>query len=334
MFFNLFLCAAWNGLSLRTELLTIERDYIMIINTYNWQEIQAFHDAGNNWREIRKHFGVSMNTLANATKIGLFKSRSSGQSSRLTWEKSGRTNRRHTPESKEKLRQARLKYLAANPDKASWKTKDKFRSIPCEKVKTELRTLGIAFIEELMPLLHKKRFFSADIAFPEKMIIFDINGSQHYDTNGNLKPYYQERHDLIEAEGWKLYEVPYHSAMRESFVSEFILPIINGATNIPCPLFHVKGKVKYYCSCGNIKWRTSICCRKCNNKKERPKKVKYPSKEVLHWLVWNYPSSIVANQIGVADSFLCKKCKELNIQKPPRGFWNKMKEGYIIDYQI
>ncbi len=137
-----------------------------------------------------------------------------------------RIGRKHTEESKQKLREARLNYLVKNPN--SWKKEDKFKSVPCETVKNKLIELNIQFSEEFQPLLHQKRFFRIDISFPEKQIGFEINGGQHYDTNSNLKPYYQNRHDLIELDGWKLYEIPYHVAMRHGFVNDFILPILNG----------------------------------------------------------------------------------------------------------
>ena len=159
---------------------------------------------------------------------GLFKSRSSGESNRLSWENGDRQARKHTSETKAKLSEIRIKYLAENPDKPAWKTKDKFKSIPCEKVKDELKLLNIPFTPEFMPLLHKKRFFSADITFLDKKIMIEINGNQHFQSDGNLKPYYQNRHDLIEAEGWKIYEVPYHVAMRKGFVKDFVIPIFNG----------------------------------------------------------------------------------------------------------
>ena len=46
-----------------------------------------------------------------------------------------------------------------------------------------------------------------DIAFPDIKLGIEINGNQHYNSDGTLKDYYQERHNLIEEAGWKLLEV-------------------------------------------------------------------------------------------------------------------------------
>ena len=42
-----------------------------------------------------------------------------------------------------------------------------------------------------------------------KKIAFEINGNQHYDLEGKLKEYYQERHNYFKERGWILIEIPY-----------------------------------------------------------------------------------------------------------------------------
>ena len=90
------------------------------------------------------------------------------------------------------------KWLKNNPNKHSWKTSKK-KSIPCEKFKNILKSNKISFVEEFTPLID--RMFSIDIAFPDKKIGIEINGNQHYSSDGQLKPYYKDRHDLIEKKG-------------------------------------------------------------------------------------------------------------------------------------
>lgn len=89
----------------------------------------------------------------------------------------------------------RKKYLNENPDKHVWKRSTKFKSVPSENLKSYLRSLDIEFVEEYNPLAD--RFFSIDIAFPNLMIGIEINGNQHYNKDGTLSSYYQERNDLI-----------------------------------------------------------------------------------------------------------------------------------------
>ena len=114
---------------------------------------------------------------------------------------------KHSDDTKDKISKARNKYLMENPDKHVWKRKDKFKSAPCEMLKAYLIENDISFIEEWQPL--DNRFFSIDIAFPERKIGIEVNGNQHYNRDGSLREYYQERHELIESFGWKLYEIHY-----------------------------------------------------------------------------------------------------------------------------
>jgi hypothetical protein len=99
------------------------------------------------------------------------------------------------------------KWITEHPENYYYNKIGHKKSAPCEKLKELLTEKGISFIEEWKPL--SNRGFSIDIAFPDIKLGIEVNGSQHYDSNGSLKPYYQERHDLIELAGWKLIEMHY-----------------------------------------------------------------------------------------------------------------------------
>ncbi len=120
-----------------------------------------------------------------------------------------------TPDEKKKISNKRKEYLEKNPDKHPWKRNSKFKSIPCEILKSFLDNEKINFIAEYQPLF-PKRFFSIDIAFPDKKIGIEINGNQHYQRDGKLKEYYQRRHELIEKEGWKIYQFHYSAVYNNS----------------------------------------------------------------------------------------------------------------------
>lgn len=172
----------------------------------NIADIQKFYDDNHSWNDVSKEFHISIHTISKYIKQKFLKSRSTYQTNKLK-----RKSFNHTQETKNKIKAARINYLKNNPDKKSWQNKGK-TSIPCNIVKNLYLENNIKFIEEYQPLLHQNRFFSIDIAFPDKKIGIEINGRQHYDSNGNLTPYYQSRHDLIINEGWKLYEIPYQYA--------------------------------------------------------------------------------------------------------------------------
>jgi hypothetical protein len=126
----------------------------------------------------------------------------------------------HSAETKAILSIKRKNFLKQNPEAHSWKNSDKHNSVPCENVKKFLLDNNYNFIEEFTPL--KERFFSIDIAFPDQKIGLEINGNQHYNSDGTLKPYYQERHDLIESAGWRLIEIHYSQCFKNDFLIDII----------------------------------------------------------------------------------------------------------------
>lgn len=124
--------------------------------------------------------------------------------------------RQLSDEEKRHLSEKRKEYLAAHPDKHVWKRHSKFKSVPCNDLKDFLRSNNYSFIEEATII--PNRNFSADICFPDKMIIVEVNGNQHYDTTTmELSSYYKERHDIIESFGWIVIEVPYNKAYSNEF---------------------------------------------------------------------------------------------------------------------
>ena len=131
----------------------------------------------------------------------------------------------HSDISKSNISNIRKKWLADNPDQHPWKKDSKFKSVPCEFLKSKLRNYNIDFVEEVS--ISKDRHFSVDILIPSKSLIIEVNGNQHYDKLGKLTKYYQDRHDFIESLGWKIIEI--HYSICYNF--EIILDLINKSSN-------------------------------------------------------------------------------------------------------
>jgi very-short-patch-repair endonuclease len=131
----------------------------------------------------------------------------------------------HTPETKKIQSEKRKAWLKANPEKHVWKRHSKFKSVPCEKLKEFILSKNVKFLPEFTPLID--RSFAVDVAFPEKMVCLEINGNQHYDATGKLKPYYQEKHDLITAAGWKVLEIHYSLCFNTEYISSLLDTIVN-----------------------------------------------------------------------------------------------------------
>lgn len=130
------------------------------------------------------------------------------------------TGRVCTGETKKLLSDKRRRWLHDNPELHPWKRSNKFISAPCEVLKQRLRDEGIEFEEECTAV--PGRFFSIDIAIPTKKIGIEVNGEQHYKRTGELKDYYQARHDLIESLGWTLIELHYSECYNEDVIGAMV----------------------------------------------------------------------------------------------------------------
>lgn len=55
------------------------------------------------------------------------------------------------------------------------------------------------------------------------------------------------------------------------------------------------------------------------------RKVPRPSKEELHKMLWEKPTLQIAKELGVSDKAITKWAKRYGIEKPPRGYWAKLR---------
>lgn len=281
----------------------------------NWEEIQKFYDNNGTYRTVRDTFGISMATIAKAVKQGLLKTRKCMETRKLL----GIKGTSHTQETKDKMSKIRSQFLKDNPDKHPWRQHDKFKSQPCESLKKFLKELNVNFIEELQGVVDG-RHFSIDIALPDKMIAIEVNGIHHYEPDGSLSPYYQERHDLITSKGWKVYEIFCRKCFNKEKVQEFLdiavnSPVVqefNYFNYIPQPK---KSRLDDCPNCKEQKWKEAKLCVKCSAISKR--KVKRPSKEKLQSLVDSKSLLQISKIYKVSDNTIRKWCKayEINCKK-------------------
>jgi very-short-patch-repair endonuclease len=224
---------------------------------------------------------------------------------------------------KDHLSVKRKEFLMKNPDKHNWKNSSKKKSEPCEFLKNLLQENNIPFIEEYQPLLNQQRFYSIDISWPHLKIGIEINGRQHYNADGTLAKYYQERHDLIEKEGWKLHEIYYMKVFNQIKIMYFIQNILNENKDIlnieemnKVQQFRESNKVKHTQYTYGPIWHKNMA-------RISSRKVVRPSKEELEKMLWEEPTSTIAKKYGLSDNAITKWAKAYNLNKPPRGYWTK-----------
>jgi very-short-patch-repair endonuclease len=238
--------------------------------------------------------------------------------------KSKKTTRKQSESSKRKISEKRKKWLKDNPDKHPWRNCNKFKSKPCELVKDFLRKQNIQFIAEYDPNIPEANY-SIDIAIPDKLIALEINGNQHYNSDGTLKLYYQKRHDLLKLNGWNVYEIHYSHCFKLEKWVELInsFKIIKSTNNFDYLSYVPKQKYIKYCEICSKQIRTTS--DRCKKHSKRSTKIIWPSIEDIRELVWKLPIIKIAENLGVSDKAVSKFCKKNNIDKPKRGYWSKIK---------
>ncbi len=241
------------------------------------------------------------------------------------------TNDLSNPKTKNKIKERMIAFTKENPTHGRQKGSNNI-SIPCEKLKRELRERNIEFKEEVMPLHHLGRLYRADILFEKYGVIVEVNGSHHFvnkQSKFGLTPYFQERHDLLVQNGWRVFEIPTKLVMSEDFLDKLLPEIYNTKSN---PNFEYKSlNNPNFCKCGKSIQRKRKRCWEC-------RKAAYLcplTKECLYWYIWNYSQVKLIEMFDICKELLIKWIKSMNYKEIPHGdYYVKYKHGKIIDYQI
>jgi len=288
----------------------------------DYSEIQSLYDSGLSWKEVSETGKISICTIYNKIASGDLKSRTLSESSKISRNK--RPKQKHTEKAKLKISEARKKWLKENPDKHPWQNKSFVHSsVPCEKFKSFLKEQNIDFIEEYLPVVHIGRFFRIDIAFPDKKVTIEVNGNQHYESDGELKPYYKERQSILEEHGWTVYQVHHTACFNPEKLSEFMDKVNRSEKKIEFDYFNYvpREKKKYFCACGNSISKKSKVCPKCYGLSNR--KIVRPTKDELEKLIWEKPLTELGKQFGVSDSAVKKWCTNYGITDLPNNSYRQ-----------
>lgn len=125
-----------------------------------------------------------------------------------------------TNEERAHLAEVKRQFAKEHPEKCNWKSTDKFVSPPCETLKTILADNKFKFESEYTDASWSHAY-SLDIAFIDIKLDIEVNGNQHY-YGGQLKPYYQERHDYLVSQGWEVIELHFKDCYRPNKIEELL----------------------------------------------------------------------------------------------------------------
>ena len=180
-------------------------------------------------------------------------------------------NFHHSEQTKQKISQIRKQYIKQHPESFAWRNADKFKSKPCENLKQFLKNNGINFYQEYKNVQEfNGRNYAIDIAFPNQKIAIEVNGTQHYNRDGTLTPYFQQRHDILQKAGWRVQQIPYNKAYKQE-VRQSLLKLIKDNVDFTYDYsqqikqFLRQKQLQHICPiCGGEKKdKRSKTCKKC-----------------------------------------------------------------------
>lgn len=135
--------------------------------------------------------------------------------------------RKHTEETKLNLSNKRKKYLNENKDKNGWSLYKNEETEPEKRFRRLLETIENIEFAQYYKIPNSERNYELDFSIVDTKIAFEINGEQHYNRDGTLAPYYQERHDYLEKLGWIVVEIHYQLCFNEEVIRNIIIESLN-----------------------------------------------------------------------------------------------------------
>ena len=224
------------------------------------------------------------------------------------------------------ISEKRKAFLKANPEKHPWKHHKYNKSKPCEIFKQKLREANIPFEEENSNLV-PNRFFSADIILKQYNLIIEINGNQHYNSDGEtLAPYYLERKTEFEKLGWKVLDIKYFLVFNTIKLNEVINELKNMPTEELTAKFTIPERVCKICN-NLFKIRSStqkycIDCKMCKPKVEKFLKQNNERNFICLACHTNFKSN--ESRAPKYCSYICSRRSKRKIERPTKDQLEKL----------
>ncbi len=200
---------------------------IKYLKKYNWEEIQNYHNDGNNWRKIIEKFKISSQGLSYAKSVGVFISRDKSVSGALAHKISPK---KHSVETKKKISESRIKYLKDNPDKVPYLLNHSSNESYPEKYFSELFEKENLNIKRYLQI----GLYELDFYILDKKIDIEIDGEQHY-TDKKIVESDIRRTKFLTDNGWKIFRIRWADYQRLHYTEKekYIKEILNKIASYP-----------------------------------------------------------------------------------------------------
>jgi hypothetical protein len=237
----------------------------------------------------------------------------------------------HSEAAKKIISEKRKAWLAANKDKHNWSRYTNKESVPEKNFREFVEKTDIKLVQYYTPP-ESDRFFEIDFAEPNKKIGFEINGNQHYNSDGTLTEYFQNRRDHFINLGWNIVEVHYALCFKEEQIKEILTLAFSDFSKCEEKVQEIandrlarknKKIEEQKKTFVKVDWLVEPVTEKQLERFISSRKVERPSKEELSKMLQEIPTLQIAKKYGVADNTVAKWAKRYGLSKPPRGYWSK-----------
>lgn len=276
----------------------IIKDYIE--NSLSIRELCKKYNIGSTvW--VRKLLGGNIRNFSEANKISHLKHPE---------------NFKHTEETKKKMREKRLAWMKANPEKTAWRLKN--MSYPEKCFQKILEDNGL----DKKYLVYREYSvfpYFIDFAFINEKVAVEIDGSQHLEEERKRRD--NEKDKLLLSKGWKVLRIAANEVTHDGAKALNAVIGMLGSPNTDCE------------TVGILKEPTAkkvgiLRIPKTRQKAPRgedgltdkqrlnafnQRKVERPSKEKLFELVKSKPFTRIAETYGVCDRAVSNWCKQYGL---------------------
>lgn len=266
------------------------------------EQIKEDYDSGEfTIQEINEKYGIKSHCFVSKV-IGEEKRRSRSEINKLARKKHPESYKR-TEETKQKLREARYRFLEKHPEETAWRKRNK-PSYPEKCFISFLEERGYTtkyYIEREYPIFP----YYIDFAFVKEKIAVEVDGSQHLEKDRKEKD--RKKDELLLSKGWKILRISEDIVKTNwSVIQEKLDGLLGGLSGgYECVglLIHRKRKREERDEYGRTEKQNYrfFAYRLVKNR---------PSKEELLNLLKEYKSFVgVGKKFNVSDNAIRKWCK-------------------------
>ena len=224
----------------------------------DWNEIQNYYDDNHTWRDIQNNFNITSYLISKAIQDEKLKIRSKSVANKIA---NIKNPRKLSEETKNKISDARKKYLQKNPDKVPYLLNhySKGPSYP-ENYFDEIFNGKFEYEK-----YYQVGIYQIDFAIINKGIAIEVDGNQHYLDNKIVESD-KRKNEYLTNNNWEIIRIKwsdYQKLIRKE-KEDYIKNLIDYINNliISKPEIAIKLKTNY-CKCGKQIWKTSKTCRNC-----------------------------------------------------------------------